>query len=130
MDISFYLSNAARNQDAIIVQDPLYAVLDGVTGDNGDLAVRVLERMLRENEFQRPEDVRKVLNQAHIRLALTAAMTTIAGVLREEDGFYSFSVGDSPTYASGELVHHLDNERYPDGSIDHSRLEQAVGWRY
>jgi len=130
MDIVSYIDNSVYGQDRLIVQPPLYAVLDGLSEENGDLAVSVLERMLGEEEPQNQEELKRTLYDAHLRLRGCAAMTTIAGVLREEDGFYCFSVGDSSTYASGELVHHLDNDLYPDGSINHSDLEQAIGWRY
>ena len=129
MNVEYYLNNDAHGQDRLIVADPLYAVIDGVSSSNGGFAADVLERILLEDRPSSPSDVLESIERAH-KAIVWSGMTTIAGVLRQEDIFYCFSVGDSSTYAANTLVHHLDNEVFPGGLPDPARLEQAIGWRY
>lgn len=127
------------NEDSLLVQDPVFAVADGMGGHaRGDLASRTavesLARTLPEGSRPTPEEVVAAIDEANAAVrALSGADesgsavagTTLAGIVRvrvpelAEERWLVVNVGDSRVYAWDDSgLHQL--------TVDHSAVQELV----
>jgi protein phosphatase len=117
-----------RNEDAYVVEPPLFAVADGMGGAQaGEIAARIAVTVLRESPDTRSETVVELIKEANRRVYEAAAGddarsgmgTTITAALVEDDTVQIGHVGDSRAYRvrAGRLEQLTD---------DHSLVAELV----